>query len=851
MEPHFAPAERSVRVVAERARRDRRRATFVARGLRVLALCTVAAACTPIQETSEDATTVIGPVITPEYTDYEAGAEVARLELAAPAASPFVLRATLPLQPGQYNGAGLTSPFVVVDSIGRQAPAQVEVVGRYANDADGADVVELLARVERPPGVSVGQRVQYSVQYAPHPTGPDLIPLPVVAGLMSTPNAFRIRTRDVFGHRYSANLANDFGTPRERVLRDGEVARQVRTYETMVPNTPVGGNGGTLPHMMGVHAYFTTWKDEQFISLDLRVNNGASGQDAADDRDDPLGDVYFESLELALPQGWTLLTSFDNPYFGEPYDEDGFTIWPIVAPIANGDMHYMPAQAQFHRRMVLCRPGAESAARQCLEERNLAFCRPGENASGEPYLSWWNPASARYFAQNTPLPHLTLLDPEDLRDSHLGTLNTEIASLRDGAAGPYPIEFPTLGWAHPRGSQYGGVHGGQGIHLYEGVRIAWAASADGYRRNQLWHRTTGDRHPTALWNKDGEPTSAEDWTVAGPNGPVLQAWMWIRPMLGEADPFGFGSSPEFQRQAVAAQGRTPSYKEALEDFDFMDSEHLVRYTRIPKTLAWLGNDAIAKDDLALQGELSRMSYHPYPQDNAGNAVLTGMRNDIKFVDQYPGQGFRVNRSEGWMIDAVVTQYALATPDKRADMRPWFLDLLDVFERGQSDCMGILGAQPNWVNYNGQYRTRQSISESIIEHALWGVRSSVFDGVDPNATERMRQVLVRSVYSMVHGPVWNPWENAPYFQLAVGPFDQTLPLFCGWVPPDGTGMTDDYQTWCSLAYGYMLTGDMLFVQRAEQMSDYDLPGLQLRLSGYVENSSAMLALYQWLEEHQAL
>ena len=63
------------------------------------------------------------------------------------------------------------------------------------------------------------------------------------------------------------------------------------------------------------------------------------------------------------------------------------------------------------------------------------------------------------------------------------------------------------------------------------------------------------------------------------------------------------------------------------------------------------------------------------------------------------------------------------------------------------------------------------------------------------------------------------------------------------------MTDSYQTWSSLAYGYMLTGDTLFLIRADQMSGDDLQGLQTRTTGFLENGSAMLALDQWITEQE--
>ena len=50
----------------------------------------------------------------------------------------------------------------------------------------------------------------------------------------------------------------------------------------------------------------STWANAGFISIDLRIHNGHDGHDPETDADDPLGTVYFEDLELVVPQGWTL-----------------------------------------------------------------------------------------------------------------------------------------------------------------------------------------------------------------------------------------------------------------------------------------------------------------------------------------------------------------------------------------------------------------------------------------------------------------------------------------------------------------------------------------------------------------
>jgi hypothetical protein len=94
--------------------------------------------------------------------------------------------------------------------------AQVETVSLYAVDADGADVVEILARVRRDPAVTAGTRVRYSVSFAPHAdnaapgaagvedlsAGATDVP-PNVSSFLANPANIVISATDVFGNDYT------------------------------------------------------------------------------------------------------------------------------------------------------------------------------------------------------------------------------------------------------------------------------------------------------------------------------------------------------------------------------------------------------------------------------------------------------------------------------------------------------------------------------------------------------------------------------------------------------------------------------------------------------------------------
>ena len=75
----------------------------------------------------------------------------------------------------------------------------------------------------------------------------------------------------------------------------------------------------------------------------------------------------------------------------------------------------------------------------------------------------------------------------------------------------------------------------------------------------------------------------------------------------------------------------------------------------------------------------------------------------------------------------------------------------------------------------------------------------------------------------------------------------MPIYCAGPPADGLSVNswDLYQSWSSFAYGFELTGDPVFLVRAEQMiGNTDLLGqLELGYLNNLENRAALIALLQ--------
>lgn len=778
------------------------------------------------------------------------GVVVAKLELQAPAQARFVLRGTLPVPKGTFPRADGKLPFSIRNIDGNCVPTQVEMVSRYPVDSDGADVLEVLATVDRPAGAPVGQMLQYQVVENPHPRGK----LPIKKTLLqmiATPASALLVAHDVFGHEYRVDLLTGMRAgvagPNTQLLRQGSVAVQMRMYGTMLPTTSqLGAPSGALPHFFGVHSYATAWANQEALSLDLRVNNGPSGRDGSVNTDDPLGLVYFKDVELWIPVGWSAQCDVGDPCLGMPATQGGYTKVPLVKPDPTGKMHVMPPQAMFHRRIAISKPSAQAFARAMLDQEGLGFCRRGTSPdTGAELYSWWNDATARYFPQRHKLPDLSYLGQANIQGRLTWEFGVTKGHLENGTFTQYPYNSPDLGWAHPWGIDYGGMTGGSEIHLYDGLTTAEGASRNGYRHFELIHRMYCDRQPQVLFNKNGEHANVEEWTVQGPNFPFVPMTFFQKIIAGN-NPFGYSNTPAFQRAYVVAQGKQPAYEAQLLAFAPIDFQHYTRFTRAPKVLAWLGNDAIAKDDLRMAADIFRLSYHQFFTTSNGGMVVSQLKPAIQFVNQYPHRGFGFGRGEAWGVDCSIAAYSLSDNAWRQRWTPWFKIVADTLIAGQDTCNGMIQSAINNKVLAGQFRGRQSIEQAITENMLWGLREGVFRDNDPARASALAESISASCYAMIGPMAWATSLHAPWSHLAVGPLDVNLAPYCGSVPAGGAGNGGDgFQTPSSFAYGYELTGDPTFLNKAQEMLGG--PNLLNALKGQgfnnLENKAALIATLQ--------
>jgi hypothetical protein len=543
-----------------------------------------------------------------------------------------------------------------------------------------------------------------------------------------------------------------------------------------------------------------------------------------------------------------VLSDWPDPALGQLRSEPGFNALPLIAANLDGTMHVMPPQSQFERRLVLVRTGQEARATSLLNEEWLGFCRRGTNPQGMALYSWWNLNTANYFPQRHRLPALDNMSQASMRAKLSDTLHKASDRLVDGGSGTGGISSPALGWAHPWGVRYGGMTSGTEIYLYDGVTTAESASADGYRMSEVALRMYLERNPTALYNLDGNPTQYTDWITHGPQFDYVFMQFYLRLLPGGPDPFGFDKAPLYQVKYVRTHDLGPDYELELSKYKPIDLQHQIRITRSMKVLTWLGNDALAKDDLRMHAEIVRLSYHDMPSSPAGNLMGTGMLADMQNVAGDPGVGFNFGRGEGWNLDTMSAAYSINSLAWRANARPWFDNVFRTVRNGQSACTGTIQRTASSKLVGGLYYGRQSIEQAIVENALWGMMQSVYRDVEPGTVQDLKDVILRSTYSMVQYPAWDNAKKGPWAQLAVAPLNEQLPPFCGLIPPSGTSAgVDKFQVWSSFAYGYELSGDPIFLQKALMMAGGSnlLTSLQNSHDKNLENRAALISLMQTL------
>jgi len=757
----------------------------------------------------------VGPqnqhTLTIRDNDLQAGTVVASLETETPPAEvcpSFIVHGTVPVPPQTFPRADGQYALAITDYDGTTAvPSNISVVSYYPADAtDGADVIELAAQVQCDPSKSPGDLATYNVvvtlPYAPPSTdgtsAADMLAAtpgaaqPVTA-LLQSMESIRLRTRDILGNVYEADLLTG---DHVRLLDFGPTRAQVRTTGVMRlvtdANNPASGcNTQTYPHLFGYQAYWQVRSGEPMVHLALRLHNGFVDNDDTSAEDDALLDVLYDQLELLIPSAAGFVVE------GEPHDPQfdatssgtsgEHTIFPLVKALGNGELHLFPHRTSFVRpALAIVQTGAEAQARQLLRRHGLAFAQPGTNSLGHQLYGWTNIETGRFGSLRARMPKLDHMGKSALRSHWVSEHQNSRDHVQNGDTNGWFYLQPTMGAFHPVQASYGGVTGGGWIDFDgPGYDVVFASSRAGYLYYELFHRGMVARHSAVHLDADGDATSVEDWLV---NGSLPFPFFGTVPSNVSQDPFGDkaydkcingcgGGASCIQgcrtahptgclRDHANGSGQAPWYAGALNNYSAIDYQHYVRITRQAKFLAWAGNDPLAKDALVELAEIGQLSYHQYQGHAAG---LRGLYNSGMSA---PGQGSAIGRGQGWIVDAMVSAYSVASPAWRQLKRPWFEMFADAVAATQNaSCQysnnpnnpsavgGPLSAKRSndhllvkllnppapWTSgfADGELMASQTWEEMVVvDVGVMGTLRAVFEGFDANRTQLLRTVIER-------------------------------------------------------------------------------------------------------------
>jgi hypothetical protein len=747
----------------------------------------------------------------------------------------YVVKLTLPVPKGTFIPPTTTLPLAIVGLDGRTLRTNVDAVSFYPNAAvDGADVVELQARIRNPQRLTTEVDLEI-VQVDQHRVRPR-IDQDVLDTLLN--DRVRLVAEDVFGNTYSASLGRVSGRDFD-ITKYGPAQLELVKYTHLEPEQFAGPEA--LERLLGVHAVWKVWDRDKAIGLDLHIHNGESGlEDNA-----PNATVYFKSLELWIPDTHALLHKDQDPSLGMVTFDGGFRKYELIKPLEDGKMNAIRQRGALLRRFAITPANILRRAESYVNNRNMAFCKEGEGL-----WSWWSVGNwATTGIKLPPMPYAEQI----ARDYYSERYESIRESLRTGEAGEWGYQTPALGYAKPWGVQYQGMTGGEGITFVDGTLVAQAASIDGYNTWDLEFRMNLDRMPVGIWNLGGKHTEFDQWVQEGPNGTYIPSTFYHRPPANN-DMFGFSDADETHVNYVEANGLVPDYQEELFGFMSHDLQHYSRWTRTMRPLIWLGNDTVAKLMSQAAGNIAKMSCIPHY--NSAGGYLQGF-SMLRFSQLPADLGGMFGRDGGWMIDAINMYYAVApTGWRQRTLDDWYRFAIDTIDHVQVPCNGATMGNDTAGILDNKYRSAQTNETSILMNGLHSALTRVFDGVDEDMTEKTKVIIQRAVDGLRY---WaSRAENeGPRFQVAVTTLDsQTVFCTAEELPDDGYNEVHELTlSWQSWAVAYLWTGDETFMQKAlavaQNTSDWepwmqtlaDYESVRWSEQSYGQNLPAHILLYQ--------
>lgn len=681
--------------------------------------------------------------------------QYAKIAVETPSVSgPFVLSATIPVRPGEF-GLREGDVFKIANANGNLVRnTQVDIVERFGSSVDGASVVNVSARVQNP---SPGSMAEYDVvRVAPLTINEAALPanptmantyLPGLGGtrqvgaatkaLLGNADSLIVVAYDALGNEYRCKPLE---TQNARMYRAGPARSTIRNFSVM---EPVGGRN-PYPHLFGVHAFFTTLQRENCVMVDFRFTNGMIDQDATTGTDDKIGRVYFDRVELLVPDdstGWTAIADVEDPFTHQSGEATGsrtiggtsYRVYSIVRSLSDpqltalsgtginlsdpGKFHTIRPRGQFVRSLALAPPSETATAASYLDLEGQGFVVDDVagaiySNAGDRLASWWNPDTANYFPQDVRLPDFDFTgnSPANAVNYVRNQLSGDFGLMETSVETNQPYVYNTLGlggqtssasqgslgWARPFGAQDGGATSGIMITPLWGERVAYGASQDGLRLLRMQHREAAARQAAAAYRLDGTPFTIGDYAVNPTTSSIYESADRLA-ALSDLAQVG-GSVPVFPATSfVAANNLEPYYEAAgggsgssiLDAFETQDFAHSTRFLVYPMALAYLMDDVLAKDCLRMEAECGLAHASVYTSTSGGVGSIKRFRDFLGAPGSATeGLGIDHSRVEAWIEFAISAAHGLALGDAdgttfRTTADIWANDMLGEIERGRT------------------------------------------------------------------------------------------------------------------------------------------------------------------------
>ena len=783
----------------------------------------------------------------------------------------LIVRGVVPLPKGYLEAeAGDSCPFTIKHPItGTEVPTQWEAVSFYPDtpgepkrEVASAEIIAHLTRGD----LVIGDRVDFEVHAISQSWGTASLSADVTS-LALVKDSIRLRVVDFYDNVYESSLSWNAFEPVDTTGCDQGGAPPIATNTTLHRmgtvqmtvensghNAPLApGAANALQWLLGWHSYITVSEGSGVVQMTLNLHNSFSsrGPTGSVPFADPAGHAYFKEVSIVMPNSWNILSEWPEPQMGAPGLDAGEAseiVQHLVSPTADGTMNMMGQHHEREWRLLFYKDGQVLAAEEVRQQHGWGVPIKGTNDVSEALWSWQNPATGNYQAQQIAVPDLAHQHAQAVA-SVLSDHGTILNALATGVGIPYTASSNAYGYIHPYGVEYGGMAGGPEVDPYDGIHAIEAGIEEGLLQVRMQNHMYINRQQGSIYEMSGETIKIEDHLTA--NGTV--DWNYFNAAWNNSGAFGFKQAVNHHRAAIGAAGLEPTYEMKITRdysettaeknlwYQPVDFQHLIRYTRDNRTAVWIDNDPLAKRRLRMQAEILLMYWHTYPSQTSAKKLLL-----IKdFVDANPNKGVPYGREHAWMMDTIISSYAVAEKAwrERSTVTDWMDTIIYTLDKAICPSGMFIAdgdnSQAAKTPFNGNYRIATCYHQCLQANALRGFLKSALEGTGTANEATVRNLIVTTGAPALTDFMWNTslYPQGTYHRVAVGPQDLSLPVYANAAErPEADGQQEDISM-----TGWMIIGVAVALME-DGLTGADRTALEGRLKQYTSDAPDALAWF---------